>query len=87
MVRGPTIVEVTAGWRVTNATAIWMRVNPASPASAPSASAASSETPGAALAAWLHRFFAFSAGKRHIASELLKQTDRSNPIFENNRTR
>jgi len=45
------------------------------------------ETPGAALVAWLHRFFAFSASKRHIASELLKQTDRSDPIFENNRTR
>jgi AcrR family transcriptional regulator len=45
------------------------------------------ETPGAVLAAWLHRFFAFTTGKRHIAAELLKQTDRSNPLFENNRTR
>ena len=45
------------------------------------------ETPGAALVAWLHRFFAFTAGKRHIAAELLKQTDRSNPIFRNNRAR
>ncbi len=45
------------------------------------------ETPGAALAAWLHRFFAFTTSKRHIASELLKQTDRSDPLFENNRTR
>ena len=45
------------------------------------------ETPGAALAAWLHRFFAFSTSKRHIAAELLKQTDRSNPLFKNNRTR
>ena len=45
------------------------------------------ETPGAALAAWLHRFFAFTTSKRHIAAELLKQTDRSNPLFENNRTR
>ena len=35
MVRGPMIAEVTAGWRVTNATAIWMRVSPASSASAP----------------------------------------------------
>ena len=26
MVRGPMIAEVTAGWRVTNAPAIWMRV-------------------------------------------------------------
>ena len=44
-------------------------------------------TPGAALVAWLHRFFAFTTSKRHIASELLKQTDRSNPLFKNNRTR
>src|ERR1700730_10812408 len=39
------------------------------------------ETPGAALTAWLHRFFAFAAGKRHIASELLEHTDRGNPLF------
>ncbi|HEY1001718.1 MAG TPA: helix-turn-helix domain-containing protein [Streptosporangiaceae bacterium] len=45
------------------------------------------ETPGAALAAWLHRFFAFSASKRHIAAELLKHTDRSNPVFGGNRAR
>jgi AcrR family transcriptional regulator len=45
------------------------------------------ETPGAALVAWLHRFFAFSTSKRHIAAELLKQTDRSNPLFKNNRSR
>jgi AcrR family transcriptional regulator len=45
------------------------------------------ETPGAALVAWLHRFFAFTTSKRHIAAELLKQTDRSNPLFANNRTR
>jgi hypothetical protein len=37
------------------------------------------------VAAWLHRFFAFAAGKRHIASELLEHTDRSNPLFDNNR--
>ena len=45
------------------------------------------ETSGAALAAWLRRFSAFSASKRHIAAELLKQTDRSNPLFRNNRAR
>jgi AcrR family transcriptional regulator len=45
------------------------------------------ETPGATLVAWLHRFFAFTTSKRHIASELLKQTDRCDPLFENNRTR
>ena len=45
------------------------------------------ETPGAALAAWLQRFFAFTTSKRHIAAELLKETDRSNPLFRNNRGR
>src|SRR5258706_4006900 len=45
------------------------------------------ETPGAVLTAWLHQFFAFSTGKRHIASELLEHTDRSKPLFENNRAR
>jgi len=45
------------------------------------------ETPGAALTAWLHRFFAFGTSKRHIASELLEHTDRSNPLFDNNRAR
>jgi AcrR family transcriptional regulator len=43
--------------------------------------------PGAVLAAWLHRFFDFSTSKRHIASELLKHTDRSNPLFDTSRTR
>jgi AcrR family transcriptional regulator len=45
------------------------------------------ETPGAALVAWLHRFSAFTTSKRHIAAELLKQTDRSNPLFKNHRSR
>ena len=45
------------------------------------------ETPGAALAAWLHRFFAFTTSKRQIATELLKQTDRSVPLFRNSRSR
>jgi AcrR family transcriptional regulator len=45
------------------------------------------ETPGAALAAWLHRFFGFITSKRHIAAELLKQTDGSNPLFKDSRTR
>jgi AcrR family transcriptional regulator len=44
-------------------------------------------TPRAALVAWLHRFSAFTASKRHIAAELLKQTDRGNPLFKNNRAR
>src|SRR3977135_786190 len=45
------------------------------------------ETTGAVLTAWLHRFFAFSTSKRHIASELLEHTDRSNPLFDSNRAR
>src|SRR3954468_10486734 len=32
-------------------------------------------TPGARLTAWLHRFLAFSSGKRHIAAELLTHVD------------
>jgi AcrR family transcriptional regulator len=48
---------------------------------------AGGETPGAILTAWLHRFFAFVTSKRHIASELLEHTDRSNPLFDNNRAR
>jgi AcrR family transcriptional regulator len=45
------------------------------------------ETPGAMLTAWLHRFFAFFTNKHHIASELLKHTDSSNPVFDDNRAR
>jgi AcrR family transcriptional regulator len=51
------------------------------------AGTAGGETPRAVLTAWLHRFFAFSTSKRHIASELLEHTDRSNPLFDNNRAR
>ena len=32
-------------------------------------------------------FFAFATSKHHIAAELLKHTDRSNPVFGTNRTR
>jgi AcrR family transcriptional regulator len=51
------------------------------------AESAGGETPGAVLMAWLHRFSAFAATKHHVASELLKHTDRSNPVFGSNRTR
>ena len=51
------------------------------------AGTAGGETPGAVLTAWLHRFFAFTASKRHIASELLERTDRSNPLFDDSRAR
>jgi AcrR family transcriptional regulator len=45
------------------------------------------ETPGAAFAAWLHRFFAFFNSKRHVGSELLKHTDHNNSFFSENRGR
>src|SRR5580704_8864038 len=45
------------------------------------------ETPGAVLEAWLHRFFAFVTSKHHIAAELLEHTDRTDPVFGNNRAR
>jgi AcrR family transcriptional regulator len=48
---------------------------------------ADGQAPGAALVAWLHRFSAFTTSKRHIAAELLKQADRGNPLFKNNRAR
>ena len=51
------------------------------------AEAVEAETPGARLVAWLHRFSAFSAGKRHVASELLKDGDGSDPVFSENRAR
>jgi AcrR family transcriptional regulator len=45
------------------------------------------ETPGAALMVWLRRFFAFATSKRHVVSELLAHTDRSNPVFGESRAR
>jgi AcrR family transcriptional regulator len=45
------------------------------------------KTPGAVLTAWLHRFFAFSTSKRHIASELLTHVESSSPMFNENRAR
>ena len=43
--------------------------------------------PAEALTTWLLAFFAFFANKRHIAAELLKHTDRADPIFGDNRAR
>jgi AcrR family transcriptional regulator len=51
------------------------------------AEAVDGQTPGAALMAWLHRFFGFATSKRHIASELLAHVDSSNPMFNENRAR
>lgn len=45
------------------------------------------ETPGAALMAWLHRFFAFATTKHHIAAELLAQSDSAIPVFREARAR
>jgi AcrR family transcriptional regulator len=45
------------------------------------------ETPGAALTAWLHRFFAFYNSKRHVGDELLRQSDASKPFLHEGRGR
>jgi len=45
------------------------------------------ETPGAAFIAWLHRFFAFSTSKRHIAAELLTHGGSGSPVFGESRAR
>ena len=43
--------------------------------------------PGRHFKAWLHRFFVFFTSKRQVASELLKQSDGSNPFFGEGRPR
>jgi AcrR family transcriptional regulator len=45
------------------------------------------DTPGAILTAWLHRFFAFFNSKRHVGSELLKDSDGRNPLLGQSRAR
>ena len=45
------------------------------------------DTAGAVLMAWLRRFAQFFATKHDIGSELLEQTDRDNPVFDNSRAR
>lgn len=44
-------------------------------------------TPGAVFTAWLERFLAFSAGKHHLAQELLTQVEHDSPLFNDNRSR
>ncbi len=44
-------------------------------------------TPGARLVAWLHRFAQFFASKSEIASELLEQIARDDPLFDGSRAR
>jgi AcrR family transcriptional regulator len=45
------------------------------------------EGPALVLLTWLGQFFAFVTSKRHIGAELLEHTDRSDPVFDNNRAR
>jgi AcrR family transcriptional regulator len=45
------------------------------------------ETPGAALTAWLHRFFAFYNSKRHVGDELLRQSNDRGPFLNEGRSR
>jgi AcrR family transcriptional regulator len=45
------------------------------------------ESPGASLLRWLDQFFAFVTSKRPIGAELLEHTDRTDPLFDNNRDR
>ena len=45
------------------------------------------QTPADVLLAWLRRFFAFFASKRHIAAELLKHTGHDDPVFGDSRAR
>jgi AcrR family transcriptional regulator len=51
------------------------------------AEAVNGDTPGAVLVGWLRRFFVFATSKRRIAAVLLEHTDRSNPLFDDNRAR
>ena len=51
------------------------------------AGTAGGQTPGAALVAWLKRFFAFYNTKRHVGSELLKHSGASRAFFSGNRDR
>jgi AcrR family transcriptional regulator len=44
-------------------------------------------TPGAALMAWLHRFFAFFTTKHQVGSELLRHVETGTPFFSGNRAR
>jgi AcrR family transcriptional regulator len=51
------------------------------------ADAPAGQTHGARLVCWLRQLFDFFASKRHIASELLKHTDSSDPVFGGGRAR
>ena len=45
------------------------------------------DTPGAALRAWLRRFFVYFTSKRHVAAELLEHSGPDDPVFGAGRPR
>jgi AcrR family transcriptional regulator len=45
------------------------------------------DTPGAALMAWLRRFFVYFTSKRYVAAALLEHSDSDNPVFGAGRPR
>ena len=45
------------------------------------------ETPGGRLTAWLRRFAAFFLDKHEIATELLEEVERDDPVFDGSRAR
>lgn len=45
------------------------------------------QTPADRLTAWLERFFVYFTSTRHVASELLEQTDADSPVFGASRSR
>ncbi len=45
------------------------------------------DSPGAILAAWLRRFYAYFTSKRLVAAELLKHSDADDPVFGTGYTR
>jgi AcrR family transcriptional regulator len=51
------------------------------------AKAIDGETPGGSFSAWLHRFFAYFASKRHVAAELLESSGEQSPVFGAGRPR
>lgn len=51
------------------------------------AETAEGDSDGARFAAWLRSFFAFVTSKRQVASELLRFTDHTDPVFGNSRAR
>jgi len=79
--------ELVEALYVEEVDAICEAAEAASSAADSAADSAGGPSPGAALASWLRQLCAFFAAKRHIASELLKHTDRADPVFDSNRAR